>query len=81
MGKKKRQRGQMSWEAYHANQAMAQQQAHHEQLMRQIAAAPDASGGRWAPDPYGRFHTRYWDGEAWTQWVGDADGGQHIDPV
>ena len=32
---------------------------------------PDAG---WQPDPFGRFHHRYWDGYAWTSQV--ATGGR-----
>mgnify|MGYP000935946234 CR=1 FL=1 len=27
------------------------------------------SDPQWAPDPYGRFELRYWDGSAWTEHV------------
>jgi hypothetical protein len=72
------------WEQQQNATLIAQQQQQLELMRAQLSAAQattDAQGGRWAPDPYGRFHTRYWDGEKWTQWVGDRDGGQSSDPV
>jgi len=34
---------------------------------------------RWAPDPLGRHHYRYWDGGQWTEHVSD-DGVVSVDP-
>jgi uncharacterized RDD family membrane protein YckC len=34
---------------------------------------------RWAPDPLGRHHYRYWDGAQWTEHVSD-DGVVSVDP-
>lgn len=62
------------------NQALMAQQQEQIRLL-QLQAAANAGPGRWAPDPAGRFARRYYDGERWTQWVIDAAGQQHIDPV
>ena len=35
----------------------------------------------WAPDPYGRFQQRYYDGSAWTAHVVDSGGQQTVDPL
>jgi hypothetical protein len=34
---------------------------------------PPVADQQWAPDPYGRFRTRYFDGTQWTRWVADGD--------
>lgn len=38
-----------------------------------IGARASSNAG-WQPDPFGRFHHRYWDGSAWTSQV--ATGGR-----
>lgn len=35
----------------------------------------------WHPDPTGRHHQRYWDGNGWTDQVADASGAIEVDPV
>jgi hypothetical protein len=40
---------------------------------------PAAAGAGWHPDPGGRHHSRYWDGQGWTTWVSD-DGVPSVDP-
>lgn len=37
-----------------------------------IEARPTEAG--WHPDPLGRFDSRFWDGERWTQHVGRVEG-------
>lgn len=46
------------------------------------AAAPDAAvpAARWAPDPSGRHHYRWWDGASWTEHV-NTNGMSGTDPV
>jgi hypothetical protein len=31
---------------------------------------------QWAPDPMGRYAQRFWDGDAWTDFVATAEGGE-----
>lgn len=38
------------------------------------------SGPQWAPDPYGRYELRFWDGSAWTEHV-SRHGVQARDPL
>jgi uncharacterized protein YxjI len=38
------------------------------------------SAADWYPDPGGRHEVRYWDGQAWTDWVTD-NGVQSTDPL
>ncbi|MEA5118197.1 MAG: DUF2510 domain-containing protein, partial [Propionicimonas sp.] len=45
-----------------------------------MAAAPAGQvQGRWAPDPFGRYELRWWDGRGWTQLV-VSQGRQGVDP-
>ncbi len=41
---------------------------------------PQATPPNWYPDPSGRHHYRYWDGNAWTEQVSD-NGVQSADPL
>ena len=55
------------------------------EFQRQVAFAGDRSTapsvpGQWAPDPYGRFDHRYFDGRDWTSHV-TRDGQSLSDPV
>ena len=36
---------------------------------------PAGTAKGWVSDPSGRHPDRYWDGQAWTQWVRDKPGG------
>ena len=38
---------------------------------RTVPAAGSLPG--WYPDPFGRFPTRWWDGEAWTAYATDGE--------
>jgi hypothetical protein len=45
-------------------------------MMRSVAPTPPG----WHPDPLGRHHLRYWDGDRWTEHVADS-GVAGIDPL
>jgi hypothetical protein len=41
---------------------------------------PSAVPPQWSPDPFGRHHLRWWDGERWTEHVADPERGRGTDP-
>jgi hypothetical protein len=45
-----------------------------------VPVPPVTASGRWAPDPYGRFQVRYWNGTKWTEHVSN-DGVTALDPM
>jgi hypothetical protein len=42
---------------------------------RQLDAPAHATAEAWLADPSGRHPDRWWDGETWTKWVRDQEGG------
>ena len=45
-----------------------------------VSPSREAEQPCWCPDPWGRHERRWWDGETWTEHVGDR-GVPAIDPV
>ncbi len=50
------------------------------QFGQPAATAATSTSGQWAPDPYGRFQARYWNGTQWTEHV-SSNGTNAIDPI
>jgi TM2 domain-containing membrane protein YozV len=64
-----------------APQAMAGYQSQPAQFGNPPSqAALPSSAGSWAPDPYGRFEMRYYDGSQWTDHV-SSGGSRQSDPA
>lgn len=50
------------------------------QFGQPATTAATSTSGQWAPDPYGRFQARYWNGTQWTEHV-SSNGTNAIDPI
>jgi len=59
-------------------QATALQQFQHNQMMAVLTSPTPPA---WAPDPTGRHHQRWWNGNAWSNHVADVHGKKSIDKL